>query len=295
MAPLLNVLLFLATTAAALPALSSGNQSRPFTQTSVSPWNEGAVTQFSIHPSCNATQRRQIELGLAEAVTLAAHARDHILRWRNESEIYRKYFGNRPTLEAIGAFEVVVNGDKDDILFRCDNPDGNCALKGYAGHWRGENGTDETVICDLSYETRRSLSTMCGLGYTVSGSETNTFWASDLLHRLYHLPTIGQYWVDHFADGYEEVINLAAENATLSTHDSETLQYFALEVYSHDVSVPGVGCPGEQHSHRHDDEVTADTRGSEATATATTIEAPSTTSDVPANCHTHEGGELHCT
>ncbi|GLI77355.1 prenylated Rab acceptor protein 1 [Penicillium ochrochloron] len=284
MALIFRILALSVATAAALPAPGHGNLSKPFATTDIAPWNAGGTTEFPIHSSCNATQRRQIELGLAEAVELAAHARDHILRWRNESEIYRKYFGNSPSMEAIGAFEVVVNGDKNDVLFRCDNPDGNCDLEGYAGHWRGENGTKETVICDLSYERRRSLSTMCGMGYTVSESETNTFWASDLLHRLYHVPTIGQNWADHFADGYDEVLDLAVENATLSTHDSETLQYFALEVYAHDISVPGIGCPGEQHEHKHEDDKkdATNSEGSAPAATTTTRKAPSTTADVPA-------------
>jgi hypothetical protein len=28
---------------------------------------------------------------------------------------------------------------------------------------------------------------MCGMGYDVTNGATNTFWASDLLHRLYHV------------------------------------------------------------------------------------------------------------
>ncbi|CAG8242457.1 unnamed protein product [Penicillium salamii] len=279
------LLLNLALSVAAVVALptpdsSEGNQSQPFSQNGLAPWNAGAVNRFPIHSSCNSTQRRQIELGLNETITLAEHAKSHILRWSNESEIYRKYFGDRPTMEAIGAFDIVVNGDKKDILFRCDNPDGNCDNEGWAGHWRGVNATDETVICDMSYETRRSLSTMCGLGYTVSESETNTFWAADLLHRLYHVPAIGQNWIDHFADGYEEVVDQAKKNATLSTHDSETLQYFALEVYAYDISAPGIGCPGVQHEHEdtHDEATTT----SEPTPTATTSEKPSSTLDVPA-------------
>ncbi|CAG8888566.1 unnamed protein product [Penicillium egyptiacum] len=290
---LFNLVLSSAAIAAALPTpeTSEGNQSQPFTPNGLAPWNAGAVTQFPIHSSCNATQRRQIELGLNETITLAQHAKDHILRWRNESAIYQKYFSDRPSMEAIGAFDIVINGDKKDVLFRCDNPDGNCNNEGWAGHWRGENGTDETVICDLSYETRRSLSTMCGLGYTVSESETNTFWAGDLLHRLYHVSAIGQNWIDHFADGYEEVVDLAKTNATLTTRDSETLQYFALEAYAFDIAVPGVGCPGVQHEHEHDEPEAT----SQPTPTATATDAPSTTAEVPANCHTHDGGVLHCT
>jgi hypothetical protein len=130
MALIFRILALSVATAADLPAPGHGNLSKPFAKTDIAPWNAGGMVEFPIHSSCNATQRRQIELGLAEAVELAAHARDHILRWRNESEIYRKYFGNSPSMEAIGAFEVVVNGDKNDVLFRCDNPDGNCDLEG---------------------------------------------------------------------------------------------------------------------------------------------------------------------
>jgi hypothetical protein len=297
---LFNIVLS-AAVAVALPVAetSEANRPQPFSQDGLAPWNAGAVDQYSIHSSCNSTQRRQIELGLYETVILAEHAKSHILRWSNESAIYRKYFGDRPSMEPIGAFDIVVNGDKKDILFRCDNPDGNCDLEGewylsdskkhaerydnigYAGHWRGENATDETVICDLSYETRRSLSTMCGLGYTVSGSETNTFWASDLLHRLYHIPAVGQNWIYHFADGYEEVVDQAMEDATLSTHDSETLQYFALEVYAYDIAAPGIGCPGAQHEHEenHGDQTTTEAA---PTPTATTTDEPSSTSEAPA-------------
>jgi hypothetical protein len=129
-----SLILSSAAIAAALPTpeTSEGNQSQPFSQNGLAPWDAGAVTQFPIHSSCNATQRRQIELGLNETITLAQHAQDHILRWRNESAIYKKYFGDRPSMEAIGAFDIVVNGDKKDILFRCDNPDGNCDLEGNA-------------------------------------------------------------------------------------------------------------------------------------------------------------------
>lgn len=124
---------------------------------------------------------------------------------------------------------------------------------------------------------------MCGLGYTVSKSETNTFWAADLLHRLYHVPAIGQNWIDHFADGYEEVVDQAKKNATLSTHDSETLQYFALEVYAYDIAVPGVGCSGTQHQHNeaHADHTTSEAVTTQSTPTATTSEAAFTTADVP--------------
>jgi Putative peptidase family len=85
----------------------------------------------------------------------------------------------------------------------------------------------------------------CALG-NVAERPTNTFWASDLMHRLYHVPAIGEGHVEHYADDYEEVIEMSENNGTYSTHDSDILQYFALEVYAYDVAVPGVGCPWPQ-------------------------------------------------
>lgn len=93
-------------------------------------WDAGAVPFWPIHESCNRTERAQLERGLGETIKLVNHARDHILRWGNSSEAYQKYFGNAPTGEPIGWFEKVVNGDKAGILFRCDNPDGNCDQEG---------------------------------------------------------------------------------------------------------------------------------------------------------------------
>ena len=130
----LKTLLLCAITAAALPSPIglSGRETQPLSSSNA-PWDAGATTQFPIHPSCNATQRRQIEQGLNETVELAAHAKAHILRWGNESDIYQKYFGNRPSVEPIGAFELIVKGNRD-VLFRCDNPDGNCQIEGEFYH-----------------------------------------------------------------------------------------------------------------------------------------------------------------
>lgn len=209
-------------------------------------WNAGAVNEHPIHASCNATQRAYIRKGLQETMIICKQARDHILRWGNSSQIYQKYFGNAPTGEPLGWFTKIVDGDKAGVLFRCDNPDGNCRQSGWAGHWRGANATSETVICDLSYELRRPLEGMCMFGYNVANGATNFYWASDLLHRLLHIPKVGEGVVEHYgAEGkYPGVISLAKTNSTYAVRNSDTLQYFALEVYAQDVAIPGVGCPG---------------------------------------------------
>lgn len=92
-------------------------------------WDAGAVVQYPIHASCNATQHQYIRNGLDEAVTICRQARDHILRWGNSSAIYQKYFGKAPTGEPIGWYTKIVDGDKSDVLFRCDDPDQNCATQ----------------------------------------------------------------------------------------------------------------------------------------------------------------------
>lgn len=122
----------LLTTSLALAAPSTPLSARQAYEpaTEAEPWDAGAVSEYTIHDSCNATQASQIADGLREAVELAEHAKDHILRWGNSSEIYRKYFGNDPPYTAIGSYDIIVNGDKAGVIFRCDNPDGNCDIEG---------------------------------------------------------------------------------------------------------------------------------------------------------------------
>lgn len=128
-------LTLLITSALASPLQSRHNTLYP-TSVASSPtttpyvWNAGAVTDFQIHNSCNATQKAYLQSGLQEALILTRQAGDHILRWGNQSEIYQKYFGKAPTGEPLGWFTKFTDGDKSDILFRCDNIDGNCELEG---------------------------------------------------------------------------------------------------------------------------------------------------------------------
>jgi hypothetical protein len=183
----------------------------------------------------------------------------------------QKYFGDGPTATPIGWYDRVIAADKTGMTFRCDDPDRNCATQdgmylelisphdishrvddltshlhpGWAGHWRGENASSETVICDLSYTSRLFLSSMCGQGYTVAGSKRNVFWATDLLHRVLHVPQISQGIVDHFTEDYAGALHQAEEHPELSGIDSDVLQYFAVDVYAYDIAAPGVGCTGE--------------------------------------------------
>lgn len=122
----LGSLLLSAVAVAAVPTPVEERQAQPFAVTLQQPWNAGAVTEWNIHNSCNASQRYQLQQGLDEAVQLAEHAKAHIARWGNDSAVYRKWFGNRPSVEALGSYDILINGDRANALFRCDDPDGNC-------------------------------------------------------------------------------------------------------------------------------------------------------------------------
>lgn len=231
-------------------------------------WDVNATTSFPIHESCNATETRLLQRGLDEAVALAKHAKEYILRYGNSSDIYTKYFGTAGTGEAIGWLDKLVSGDRGNSLFRCDNIDGNCDQAGWGGHWRGSNATGETVICPLSYTTRKPLDGLCGYGYTVISGALNFYFASDLIHRLYHVPQFGEGIVEHYADSYEDCLELALSDPALSVRNTHTLQYFALEVYAYDISVPGTGCLGEPASSPKPNQTTASATDTNSTPTS---------------------------
>lgn len=97
----------------------------------------------------------------------------------------------------------------------------------------------------MSFERRRYLESVCGLGYTVASSPLNTYWATDILHRIFHVPKISEEVVGHFAEDYADVMELAKTDPAKSGIDSDTLQYFAIDVYAFDIAAPGVGCTGK--------------------------------------------------
>lgn len=115
-------------------------------------------------------------------------------------------------------------------------------------------------------------------GYDVANGATNFYWASDLLHRLLHVPKVGEGIVEHYggADEYPGVLALAESNPAEAVRNSDTLQYFALEVYAHDVAVPGIGCAG--HYSETASSAAAATPTSAASATAATSVVASATS-----------------
>lgn len=270
-------------------------------------WTDGYISEFTIHSSCNATERHELSFGLEQAVLVARHAKEHLLIHGNESVVYQKYFGQGPTAPVIGWLDKIATANRAGLIFRCDDPDQNCATQlGWAGHHRGSNATSETVICPLSYTSRLHLTALCARGFVFSTGKPNTYWAADLMHRLYHLPAVGEGEVDHYADTYADLLSLPqGTNYTNAGKNSASLSYFALEAYAYDISVPGEGCAGKVEHDDHDYDVVSSTVTSAATITMSSefstlisatpaVAAATTSAAAAANCHTHDDGVVHC-
>ncbi|KAM0790576.1 hypothetical protein ACM66B_004443 [Microbotryomycetes sp. NB124-2] len=286
-------------------ALSASVQAAPFfakrqdassSSSSGSDKHSNYNTDVQIHESCSAAQTNFLKGGLEEMVTLAKHAHDRIMRYGETDELYVKYFGNASMAAASGFYASIVWGNKPGVLLRCDNPDGNCEQvtadgKTWAGHYRGSNATLETVICPRTYTERRRLNTLCFDGHEIGQGIVAEWLATDLLHRMTHIPSITYDHVHHAADTYPDVIALAASNSSETVYNQNSFQYYAIDAYARDVAYPPNGCVANDAS--------SSSAASGATATATSTVAAqsqvaSTTASAAEACHTHEDGVVHC-
>ncbi|TIB73011.1 major allergen Asp f 2-like protein [Wallemia mellicola] len=242
--------------------------------------NSRYTSRVAVHESCNPVQRIQLEKALDDYERLVHNANDYLLRSGPEDELTIKYFGTDSQAQnqvvAAGIYDNLSRGDKYGATLRCDDPDSLCAqIPTYAGHHRGTNGTLETVICDLSYETRKPIEQVCALGHRVPDDNASKFWGIDFIHRFSHLPIVAGGNVGHTADDFDSLIDLAKNNASASAWNMKTLQYYALDAWAHTFANPGVGCDEEE-------------------ASQPAPAQPSPTADAPVSCHTHANGEEHC-
>lgn len=91
------------------------------------------------------------------------------------------------------------------------------------------------------------------------------------------MPAIGYGHIEHYIETYEDALAYAQNGTTTNTHDSDVLQYFALDVYAYDIAVPGVGCTGEAATTSEAAQAVATT-----SATPSSSQAMSSTSAAPA-------------
>ncbi|SPO24342.1 related to ph-regulated antigen pra1 precursor [Ustilago trichophora] len=260
---------------------------------------------WKIHESCNGTQRAQISRAVSEMKKLAHNSINHILNHPMD-EYFVKYFGAKADpAPVLGYYEQLVYGDKGNALLRCDNIDGNCRFPDWNGHWRGNNATSETVICDLSYVTRRPLEQLCAFGYQLGTDNPSQYFGADLMHRAFHVPEFVHEQIHHYADSYPDCLELAKTNSSAAVSNQHSLQYFALDIYSR--KTVKWGCVGEVKAPTPKTSSAASAASSTAAAPASTSSsasataaqvtaapAASQTQKASADCHTHADGTIHC-
>ncbi|EEB97564.1 hypothetical protein MPER_03090 [Moniliophthora perniciosa FA553] len=151
----------------------------------------------------------------------------------------------------------------------------------------------------VSYEGRKPLEQFCALGYTVANSSSSYYFAADLMqisrHRFYHIPTIGNGIVGHYADSYEECLQLAIDHPQNAIYNTHSLQYFAADVYARVIGNPGKGCtasgsltpPSNTTDSTSTDDSTTKTKHNDETTHSNSISNGK-------HCHTHADGEVHC-
>ncbi|GAA5939420.1 hypothetical protein JCM3775_001705 [Rhodotorula graminis] len=305
LAPTLLVSLLAASAAHAAPFFSVSSAPKVLAKRAETKTWEGHVADVQIHESCNASQTVYLRNGLNEMKALAEHAHDRILTLGETDPLYVKYFGNASSAAASGLYAQIVWGNKPGVLLRCDNPDGNCdqstAEGKWAGHYRGSNATEETVICDRTYTDRWHLSSLCWDGNEIGVAPASHWLGADLLHRMMHIPSIVYHHVEHAADSYPDVLALAASNSSLTVYNQATFQLYALDAYARDVAFPPNGCVGAE-AHLAADDGDAHSHGAASSSAASSATVPaevtvgeaSATATAAGSCHTHGDGEVHC-
>lgn len=148
----------------------------------------------------------------------------------------------------------------------------------------------------MSYGVCRLLSQVYAFGYRVTNNNINASFASDLLHRFFHVSAISDNIVDHYSHGeFADCLAFAKTNSTFAIRNSDSLQYFALDTYAYDVANQGIGCPGKTNEETTPLSATLSSPATSYTsATAPTTQAPMQTTGTSRECHTHINDVEHC-
>ncbi|SJX63351.1 related to ph-regulated antigen pra1 precursor [Sporisorium reilianum f. sp. reilianum] len=251
---------------------------------------------WKIHESCNGTQRAQIGRAIDEMKQLAHNSIHHLLNHPGD-ELFVTYFGaDADPAPVIGYYTQLIYGNKGNALLRCDNPDDNCRLPEWNGHWRGNNATAETVICELSYTSRRPLEKLCAQGFQLATDNPSLYFGADLMHRAFHVPEFVHEKIHHYADKYADCLELARENSTAAVQNQHSLQYYALDVFSRKLTK--WGCVGEVDEAKDDGHAHGAASSSSVAASTTVAQATATaaaqSNSASKDCHTHADGSIHC-
>lgn len=204
-------------------------------------WSEPVFAE--IYHTCNSTNARMINAGLKDSLEVSSYAKKRLLEYGSEDEIYQRWFGDGSIYTVVGVLDWLVESNKDSLLYRCDDIDGQCAEhSNYPGYHRGDV-SGETVICDLFYTSKKPLFNMCYLG-TLADVHPKTYAGIDLLHRYLHIPVMnGDGYIEEYVEELEDILDYAQHNSSYAVRNVDSYLYYIADAYSN--AVVAGGCLGD--------------------------------------------------
>lgn len=192
--------------------------------------------------NCNATKVKMINKYYQDFLEFSSVARSHLIN-EGIDETFIHWFGEKGNpLVVLGVIDNLVEGNKDGILYRCDDIDGYCAT--HQTSWPGyhrSNATQETVLCDLFFTSKKPIEQMCVIG-NITTVKPKAFAGIDLFHRFLHIESINKGFAGEYVEDFDEVIDYAENNSTYAVLNTDNLLYYVAEAYSREL-VTG-GCLG---------------------------------------------------
>ena len=193
--------------------------------------------------NCNATQVKMINKYYQDLLEVASVARAHLIS-EGVDEAFEHWFGeNGNPLTVLGIIDNIVQGDKDGVLYRCDDIEGTCASHPttYPGYHR-VNASQETVLCDLFFTSKKPLEDMCVIG-NITTVKPKKFAGIDLFHRFLHIESISKGFVAEYVEDMDQLVDYAEHNSSYAVINTDNILYYIAESYALELT-PG-GCLGD--------------------------------------------------
>ncbi|KAG7896423.1 hypothetical protein KL908_000937 [Ogataea polymorpha] len=220
---------------------ASSNSTNALEELSLSGAYGWSSPQFApILHTCNETYTRIINAHLQDSLEAAAFARNRLMEYGKDDEIFMRWFGDGSIYEVIGLLDYLVEANKDQISWRCDDISDKCDPNPTWGGYSYEES--QNVLCPYFFQERVALSKMCFDG-TIVETTPKHYGGIDMLHRDLHLPAMNTEYIQEYYEEIDEILDLAQNNATFATRNVDSYLYYIAEVYAESV-VPG-GCLGD--------------------------------------------------
>ncbi|CCH44952.1 Major allergen [Wickerhamomyces ciferrii] len=184
--------------------------------------------------NCNSTQTVQLKKYYKDLIEFSTIAKQNLLKNGGDDQVFKNWFGKGNPLTVLGIIDEVLEGNKDGVLYRCDDIDGDCAAHptewpGY--HRSSDDHSGETVICDLFFNSKHPIEKFCSEGDILT-IKPKTYAGIDLFHRFLHLSKINKGYYGEYAEEFKDLLDYAENNITFAVLNTDNILYYIAESYS---------------------------------------------------------------